>query len=177
MPSPFNRLRSKLTRAIVAHLIESGCGTAADTFPDNSQRDKPSLCTTVRATIASPEVPMSGIRSIPVHITIRGSAVRDPEHPDDISSARVAFDTRLALVADALMQSADGQSWHATADLITASGRALAVDDPGSNGDMCDFSCQAWYDGGEGDAEPDQEGTAWQEILIFRAICSPSNVD
>jgi hypothetical protein len=176
MAAPFNRLRSKLNRAICAYLIKEGCGTAADTAPENSQQIKSYPNTTVRAGIATPNPALTGNRDIPVHIGIRGSAVRDPANLTDVTTARKAFDDRLASVYDALMQG-DGATLRATAAAITAAGRALAISAPGTNADMADFTCQAWYDGGEGDAEPDQEGTRWEEILIFRAFCAPSNVD
>ena len=177
MAAPFNRIRSKLNRAIVAYLIEQGCGSADDTFPENTQAIRSYPNTTVRAGVATPTVLNTGIRSIPVHIRIRGSASEDPEKKDDANDPRTLFDARLSVVYDALMQSDNGRNLKATATAITDAGRALAVSDPTNNADMADFTCQQWVDGGEGDGAPDGEGNAWEEILIFNTICSPSNVD
>ena len=177
MAAPFNRIRSKLNRAIVAYLIQKGCGTAADTFPENSQAIKGYPVTTVRAGVAIPEPVLTGNRRVDILITVKGQALKDPNKPDDISTARVAFDNRLALVGDALTQSDDGRTLRATAVLITAAGRALAVSDPEGNADMADFTVMLWLDAGEGDVSPDEQGTAWQEGLKFSALCAPSNVD
>lgn len=175
-PLPFNRLRSKLNRAIAAYLVSAGAGSADDVSPANSRQSKGYPNTTVRATIAKPEVPLTGIRRITVHISVKGSAVQENSETSE-EAAREAFDQRLAQTADALMQSDDGRTIRATAAAITAAGRQLAVDNPTDHADMADFTCQAWYDGGEGDAPPDEVGTSWEEILIFEAVCSASNVD
>lgn len=177
MPAPFNRIRSKLNRAIVAYLIEQGAGTAEDTFPENSLPVRHYPVTTVRAGVAIPEPVLTGNRRVDILITIKGSAVKDPSKPDDISTARVAFDNRLALVGDALAQSDDNRTLRATALAITEAGRALAVSDPNGNADMVDFTVMQWLNSGEGDVDPDDNGTAWQEGLKFSALCAPSNVD
>lgn len=177
MAEPFNRLRSKLNRAICAYLIQERAGTSEDTFPENSQEARTYPVTTVRAGIATPAVPLTAIRDVTVHITIKGSAASNPSNPGDTTTALWKFEQRLAGTNDLLNQSDDGRTLKATADAITLAGRALAVSDPVFNADMAEFTLQLWEPRGEGDAEPDQEGMAWQEILIFRAICSPSNVD
>jgi hypothetical protein len=180
MAAPFNRLRSKLNRAICAYLIQQKVGTADDTFPENSQAIKTYPVTLVRACAAlEPNEGMTtGNRNIIVLITVKGSAVRNTAKPADIQSARIAFETRLTNVNDALlMQSSDNRTLKATARAITLAGRALAVSDPDNNADMADFTCQWWINMGEGDLDPDQEGTAWQEALKFKSLCSPSNVD
>src|ERR1035437_5076897 len=128
MPAPFNRIRSKLNRAIVAYLIEKGCGSADDTFPENTQKNRTYPVTTVRAGVATPAVPLTGIRSVPVHITIRGSAATNPDTRVVVVDAREAFDLRLSAVYDALMQSDDNRTLRATAAAITSAGRALTVD-------------------------------------------------
>lgn len=175
-PLPFNRLRSKLNRAIAAYLVSAGAGTDDTVSPANSRQSKGYPNTTVRATIAKPEVPLTGIRRIIVHVSVKGSAVQENDAVSE-DVARAAFDLRLSQTADALMQSDDGRTLRATAAAITAAGRQLAADNPTDHADLADFACQAWYDGGEGDAAPDETGTSWEEILIFEAVCSPANVD
>jgi hypothetical protein len=179
-------IRSKLNRAIAAHLINAGCGTVADVAPANTTKPNAYPNTVVQSQISRPEVPLTGIRRITVHVIIKGQAVKDPPDSEDpTDTARQAFDARVSQTYDALMQS-DGRSLRATAEMISEAGRGLAGEDndEGSlwsaralNADMADFTCQAWYDIGEGDGEPDSESCTWTEVLIFEAICSPSNVD
>lgn len=186
MSAPFNKLRSKVDRAIAAYLISVGAGGPDDTVPANTRLPKAPTNTTVRSTLSISEVPMTGIRRVKLQISIKGSALIDPNEPN-IDEARKAFDDRIAAVYDAMMQSADGQTLRDTAAAITAAGRAMAVSvqpgDPASdlfaanNADMVDFTCQAVYDMGEGDGEADSEGSSWHEILLFDIIASPSNVD
>jgi len=141
--------------------------------------------TTVRATLSLAEVALTGLRRVKVHISIKGSAVQRPGEPNE-GASRVEFDKRVATTYDALMQTEDGQTLRGTAAAITEAGRALAVAVDGSeeaqqlaanNADMVDFTCQGWYDAGEGDGEADAEGCSWEEILMFEALCSPSNTD
>jgi hypothetical protein len=176
----YHRTRSKLNRALCAYLVSVGAGSAGDTTPANSGGGKGFPNTTVQATLSKPEVPLTGLRRISVHVSIKGSAVLGVGEPNP-EVARVNFDNRIAAVYDALMQSDDGQTLHATAALITAAGRALAVPVDASpeaalfaanNADMAEFTCQAWYDAGEGDGEAEGEGCAWEEVLLFEALVS-----
>jgi hypothetical protein len=182
MPASFSNLRSKLNRAITAYLVSVGgdCGTIANIFPANIASDKTYPNTTVRATLSQPEVQMTGIRRIRVHIEIKGQPSGDPSEAD-IEKARVDFDKRVSATEDAMMQTEDGETFRETARLITAAGRALATNPDATiaanDADMVDFTCQAVYDAGEGDGEPIENGPAWFEILMFDIVCSPSNVD
>lgn len=186
MAAPYSNLRSKLNRAIAAYLVSVGAGSIEDVAPANSAGSSKYPNTTVRATMSKADVALTGLRRISVQISIKGSATIGINEPNkDVS--RLNFDTRVANTDDALMQTDDGQTLRATAGLIAAAGRALAVvvdpNDPKSvlfaanNADMVDFTCQGWYDVGEGDGEANEEGCSWEEILMFEALCSPSNVD
>jgi hypothetical protein len=183
----YNKLRSKVNRAIAAYLVTQGAGGPDDVSPANSTGKKGFPFTTVQATLSKPEVQLTGLRRVSVHISIKGSAVQNPDEPNPDQS-RKDFDDRVGATYDAMMQSDDGQTLRATADAITTAGRALAVDasngvDPvqvlraANNADMVDFTCQNVYDTGEGDGEADGEGCSWEEILMFDVIASPSNVD
>lgn len=186
MAAPFNKLRSKVNRAVAAYLVSQGCGSFQDTVAANTQAPTGYPNTTVHATLSLAEVNMTGLRRVKLQISIKGSATTDPGQPNE-DSVRVQFDNRIALVYDAMMQTDDGQTLRYTARAITAAGRALAVSQqPGNpdsdqlaanNADMVDFTCQAVYDMGEGDGEPSEDGTAWEEILLFDILASPSNVD
>jgi len=184
MPS-FNAIRSKLNRAIAAYLVSVGAGGPDDisTGNDISSRGYPN--TTVKATLSKSEIPLTGLRRITVHISVKGSAVSAPDEPNP-DQPRLDHDARIAATYDALMQSDDGHTLRATADAITAAGRALATPTDGTdaaaqlaanNADMADFTCEGWYDVGEGDGEPDESGASWEEILIFEALCNASNTD
>lgn len=186
MPDPFNKLRSKLNRAVAAYLVSVGAGSSTDTVAANTIAPTGYPNTTVHATLSLAEVNMTGLRRVKLQISIKGSLTTDPGQPNT-DDPRVQFDNRVGLVYDAMMQSDDSQTLHATAVAITAAGRALAVSitpgDPASdllaanNADMVDFTCQAVYDMGEGDGQPSEEGTALEEILLFDVLASPSNVD
>lgn len=186
MPDPFNKLRSKVNRAVAAYLVSVGAGSFEDTVAANTRTPTGYPNTTVHATLSHAEVNMTGLRRVKLQISIKGSATTDPNDPNP-DDTRVQFDNRIGLVYDAMMQTADGQTLHETARLITLAGRALAVSmQPGdpkadqlaqNNADMVDFTCQAVYDMGEGDGEPSEDGTAWEEILLFDILASPSNVD
>jgi hypothetical protein len=186
MAAPYNKLRSKVNRAIAAYLISAGAGSTTDTVPANTKTVKVYPNTTVKATLSLPEVHFVALRRVKVHISIKGSATQDPTETD-LDAPRKLFDDRVSQVYDAMMQTSDNQTLHATALLITSAGRALAVSQqPGNpasdqvaadNADMVDFSLQAVYDMGEGDGEPSEDGTSWEEILMFDVLASPSNVD
>jgi len=174
MSAPYNILRSKLARAIVAYLIEQGAGTAADISPARSRQPKGYPCTEVIPAISRPEVQFAAVRRITVHISIKGTASKATPG-EGLDAARQAFDARCAATYDALLVG-DGQSFQATADAITDAGRALAVADPTGNADLADFTVQAWYEQGEGEGTAEAEGCDWEEVLMFDAICCGSNV-
>jgi hypothetical protein len=185
MAAPYHNLRSKLNRAITAYLISVGAGGPEDTGPANARTLSKYPRTTIRAGVGKAEPPLTGNYRVTVYISVKGSAVQDPKEPNP-EAARIAFDTRLATVFDALMQSDDDQTLRATKSAINAAGRALAVAVDGSdeaiqfaanNADMVDFTVIGWYDAGFGDGEPNEEGTSWEEILIFEALACSSNVD
>lgn len=154
-------------------------------LPFNSRKAKGYPNTTIHATLSKPEVALTGLRRIRVHVSVKGSAVKKVKgEPDE--AARMRFDQRVGETCDALMQSDDGETLRATAEAITAAGRALAVpaDDSAfaaafaaANADMAEFTCQGWYDAEEGDGAADEEGCAWEEVLVFEALCSGSDVD
>lgn len=186
MAESYTRLRSKLDRAICAYLVSAGCGSPKDILPNNSVEPSTYPNTTVRSTISKPEVPLTGLRRIMVHISIKGSATVTNKEPNQ-QLPRVLFDRRVSDTYDAMMQSDDDQTLRATARAITAAGRALAVPiDPANaeavqfaanNADMTEFTCQGVYDAGEGDGMADADGCSWEEILMFEITASPSNTD
>lgn len=175
----YSNLRSKLNRAVVAHLINEDCGTAANVIPFLSRTEKTiqnSECNTVvRTRVGKPRVMFSGVYDVVLHITIRGSAVQDVID-DDLQVARLAFDERVARTFDAMMQSDDGQSLNWTAKSITSLGRGLAVIDPTNDGDMDDFTCLSLTDDGFGDPNPNDQECIWEEVLLFNACVCGSNL-
>lgn len=184
MAAPYNATRSKLSRAICAYLISAGCGSVADVLPYESTTEKTYPNTTVKATISKPDPDFTGNRRIPVHISIKGSAsLLNGE--TDLQQPRIQFDGRVMQTMDALMQTADNQTLLATAALITAAGRAMAIDASNGanaaqaqfaadNADMADFTCINWFEAGEGEGEADGDGCSWEEVLMFEAIACSS---
>lgn len=182
MSAPYNNIRSKHNRAIVAYLISQGIGSNDDTTPANSVGSNTYPRTTVRSMIAKPNPNHTGDYRITTHISIKGTATNKANEPNP-EQARVEFDKRVGQTCDALMMTDNNINLKFTASSITTAGRALAVaiDASGAailfaanNADMADYTCDQWYDGGSGDGEPDEQGTAFEEILIFEAVCWPS---
>lgn len=178
MAAPYNNLRSKLNRAVVAYLVSAGCGSEADVLPFHTRELKnvqnQEANTTVRARTGRPRVEMSGDYDVMLQITVRGSAVQ--EVGDDTETARLAFDDRVARTFDAMMQSENGYDLNYTAQLITDSGRGLAVSDPVNNADMYDFTVLSIKDGGFGDANPNEQECLWEEVLMFEVCCCAGNL-
>ncbi len=181
-------LRSKCNRAVAAYLVSKQCGTVADVLPANTIKPKTFPNTTVISKLAVEDPQFSGNRRITLYVVIAGKAqVAVDETNPDVS--RTDFDSRVAKTDDMLRQTDNGQNLKATADDITAAGRALAVDasnglDPAqvlfakNNSDMADFTMNGWFPAGDGDGEiADDEGCSWKEVLIFEAVCCPANVD
>lgn len=179
-----------MDRATCAWLVSQGCGSINDIFPFTDVTINAYPNTEVHSISSSKADPdFSGNRWIAVEISIKGSATVNLNNPT-AQTPRTQFDLRVAKTVDALMQTSDnGVSLNATALAITLAGRALAVvqdpADPASvqlakdNADMADFTCQMWIDGDEGDGEitADEDGCAWNEVLQFKALACPSNVD
>lgn len=182
MPEPISKIRSKLARAVTAFLISVGgdCGTKDDIFPANTAGDKEYPNTTVRATTSTPEVTNTGLRRVRLQIEVKGQPSGAPSAAND-DQDRKAFDDRVGATQDTLLLSDDGVTLQFTARAITAAGRALAASaDPkiaAANADMADFTCSDLFEMGEGEALPIENGPAWHEVLLFDALCSPSNTD
>ena len=185
MAESYNKLRSKLDRAVAAYLVSVGAGGPNDCLPHNTVLANTYPNTDVHSTLSRPEVALTGLRRVMVHISIKGSAVLKPGEPNK-DVLRVNFDKRVADTYDAMMQSDDDQTLRYTCGLITTAGRALAVAvdnseaaalNAANNADMVDFTCQAIYEAGEGDGTADAEGCDWENVLMFEVVCSPSNVD
>ena len=183
MPAPYTTPRSKLNRAIAQYLISLGtCGGADDIVPANTRKPVSVYPRTiVRSVLCQPEIKISGIWRVNVQVHILGSAVQQKgeTNPD---SSRAQFDARVMATADALMMSDDGQTLRYTARAITAAGNSMATvadpSDPASallaqnNPDMADFTCQEWYETGNGDGEAKEANCAWEEVLLYDAIVS-----
>lgn len=167
MAAPYSNLRSKNDRAIVAYLIGANCGTANDIFPGNFTADKKSLNTVVRSTLSMPEENFTGNRRVKVLVHIKG-----PATVNDDSDPRAAFDARVSATMDALMQTDNEQDLQYTADTITSAGRATSATDP----DMADYTCQSWYEAGEGDGEDTEDGCLWHTVLMFECVACPSAI-
>ena len=185
MPAPFNNVRSKLARAVAAYLISAGAGDATSVRPANTRTPKEfvdGVNTTVKCRFAKPVNNVTGNYKIITHIIIRGRAVDDTEELDEL--ARVAFDERIALTQDALMQSADGgMTLNWLANEISDQGRALATtevweDAPAAqHADMADFTCLFATDEGFGDNNPQEQEHIWEEVLVFEFTACGSAVE
>lgn len=165
----------------MGYLVSVGAGTFNDVTPQNSETVNIYPNTEIHALVGKPEVKSQGLYRIPVRIVIKGSAVEDAQNTE-YEKARKAFDARVALTMDKLMQTDDDETLKYTATQITLAGRALKTNsDPNiaaANQDMDAFSLTQWYDGGMGDgSEVDHVGCSWVEVLLFEAVACASNVD
>jgi hypothetical protein len=180
MASPFSNLQSKLERAIVAYLISKGCGTSNDIVPFEYEITRKSLMTTVNTGIAVPDVQFTGNYRIPVVVSVQASASEEPNATNP-AAQRLAFDARVALTGDMLVQTGNGQNLQATATDINAAGRALATtgsaQDQTNNADMGDFTINGWFEAGFGKGEAKDEGCIWEIVLLFTAVGCGANVD
>lgn len=184
----YHNLGSKLERAVAAYLVNQGCGSIHDVLTSSSREPKQDmLYTIVRATLGKPEVPMSGIYRVQISISVRATAVEEPDTDTGLDLSRIAFDDRLSKTFDALMVADEyGQSIYATATSITDAGRLIATpaDDSedaaqfaAANADMADLTIQNWFDAGFGQTDSKPDGCAWEQVLLFEAIACPSNTD
>lgn len=173
MAAPYHNLRSKLNRALVAWLIDQGCGGAGDVLPAYSVTDREFPITTVKAAIGTPEVALSGNYRIRVLITVKGRAAQT-HTTGKPWLARQLFDARVAATYDALMQTDDQTSLSYTAKAVTSAGRGLL--NTTEHPDMDDFTVLAWYEAGFGEAEAEDDGCDWRETLLFDAVCCASNI-
>lgn len=183
MAAPYSNLRSKLDRAIVAYLIslaDPKVGTAADILPAYMSSDKPVLSTVVQSSQGPEDPPFTGNHNMAVKVRIKVPAANQPGQTNPMAN-RVVLDARSAATFDAFHQTANNCDYGETARLISAAGRALAtsgtVTDQANNADMVDFTCQWIQDMSIAGGEPDDEATAFVDVITFSARCCPSNTD
>src|SRR3990167_5380522 len=172
MAAPYHNLGSKLDRALVAYLIGQGAGTARDVLPSNHSGTREVPFTVVSAHRGTPNPAAVGTYDVDVKVQIEGLAANQPGQRNRHQN-RKQFDARGAKTYDALHLSTDGVSLLATADAITAAGRALAASDPDNDADMVAFGCLYMTDLGFDRGEPKDEPGTFLEILNLRCRCCP----
>lgn len=178
MGAPYNSLRSKNNRAIVAYLASEGAGTLLDIFPFDYGALKAYPNTVVDTSVGHPEVMFSGLYRCRVQLIVRGTESQPNNgQPVNPAAPRQNFDTRVGNTFDAMMQSDDdGRSLFATARAITAAAYAAAAATPKEFGDLVDYTCTNVYEAGFGRSETIPDACAWQEILLFDVVCCASAV-
>lgn len=136
-----HNILSKNDRALVAYLISQGAGTAANTFPAKRSAGKSLPCTVVWSEECIHEG--AGSYTVRASVMVRSSAI--DEVGEDAETARLAAETRLGAIGDALMTGVSDES-SATdelATLITTAARAKATADPTNHGDLAAYTCLA----------------------------------
>jgi hypothetical protein len=84
--------------------------------------------------------------------------------PDAPQVQRLNSEQFVSAVFDLFFTDLVQQDFTVLADNITASGRALAAQDPANNGDLALFKCdEITFGGGSGDAN--QDGDFWEDVL------------
>lgn len=200
MADPLCDIESKLQRAVRALLMAAGtCGGPLDILESEALADKVFPNTSFDFGVTTPEVLNTGIDRVHLMISIKGAAGQEPvqdvkpsdDGPQDPPippvSPAIAFEQRVAATRMVLRQTVNNNPnlvSNTMAGLITAAGRALAVPADASpaaqalaaaNVDMLDFTCQAWFDKGQGKGQSND--SSWEKILLFEAIACAANVD
>lgn len=196
MAAPFNNLRSKLDRACVAYLTgklparKNAAGqNVIYIYPANwsAQMDDsngPIIRVRSHGGRPSEESQLSGNWQFSVQFSVEAPAAQQMNQANP-AAQRVSNDAVMAAMCDALATSTDLTTYQATADAITAAGRALvgagSEQEQANNADMADFTLQFWLptalDGGNPVDESGNANTAtWIEHVMFRADCCASNV-
>lgn len=174
-------LQSKIARAVRAHLISEGVGTAADVFCEMSTADRTLPSTTI-VTGDGQEYPFAtGNWRFTVSIVLRDTAVQDPDETNTNVSWTDA-NTRYSAIRDALTQIGGSQPLLYTAQTITTAGQALATSDGSDEGDlraednadMAAFTCMWWKEIGLSAPTASETGTHWESELQFDCMACNS---
>lgn len=173
-------LISKISRAVAHYLVSATVVPFDRCYPMTTRRQRTlenGPIVSVLIPPGSPNPRLEGNFSFPVHVVIRGSAVKHPENPDD-ETERLAFDALVGACYDALMLADDsaGQegSLKETMRLINVAAYTMPIDSGGTeesaafavaNADMDDFTITAWHNiiYGPGKAED----CDWEIVLGF----------
>lgn len=178
-------LRSKVDRAVVAYLKSQGVADHIYPFNYSGTREFPSVTVKAgrpRGMPSTSEVKYSGDYRFLVTINVQHQG--NVQEGEDSEKNRVALDELTKAVYEALMQSADSgpnqNNLKATAALIQAAGRALKTNPitaiANNNADMDEFSMTHWEESAL-DADVNEDGNAFIEILLFECVACASNVD
>jgi len=188
MPVATTDLQSKICRAVKALLIAAGAGSAVDTIAAPSAQERSLPVTTILAGDGTP-FDGPGNSKHPVTLELRDDAIDQPTETNP-GTKRVTASERLTAIWNALNRSDDGHTLYYTAQLLTAAGRALAVDETGGadatvaqrardNADMADFTVLWWESLGAGSANrvsPEGGVTHWQRDLQFNCVACNSAI-
>ena len=179
-------LPGKLSRAVAQYLVTSGVAAADCVYTQNTRRPRTFAngpIVSVFALPGTPEPAMTGNDRFTLHLSIKGTAVNNPQDEND-ETERLAFDALVGAVRDAMMQSSsDNGRLDVTRSGINAAAATMptAVDASAeaialaqNNADMADFTLLALYDStyGQGQAED----CDWEIVLQFSAACCESAI-
>jgi hypothetical protein len=172
MGAPWHNLLSKNDRALVAFIIAGGAGTANDTFPAKTSREKETFPTTYcfSQSGTGEDFPYSGTYNIKAKIQVQTMAAVNKDQ--DPSEPRLNSEERVAKTFDLFHNDVDSAADKLAAD-ITAAARALAAADPDNHADLADYTCQ---DVKLVSVEQDVEGDCWVDTLNLEMVSCPSNV-
>ena len=178
---------SQLERAIRALLVSTGAATMADCYISNDPRERIGLATgitDIQAVQSNTEPEISGNEKWAVRIQNKFGVPTQPGEANP-NVNRIEMDTRVGRQMLELLRSNDGMTLFKTADNITAAGRALAVSDGSTDGDiqaeneadMAEFTCLfvRWLGSSRG--QPDDASCSWVEVRNFEITACPSAIN
>ncbi len=184
---------TQLERATRAWLQESGAVGPLDCFISNDSRDRSAanapldqgITDIVALSSTTGEAEDSGNEKFIVRFSTKFGAIVSPDEPNPAVN-RVECDKRVGKLMLALSDGKSSDMRLATAQAITAAGRALAtavdstpaaVRDAENNADMTEFTCLSVRYLGMTRGQPDDNSCAWIEVRNFEISACPSNVD
>lgn len=180
---------SKISRAFSAYLISAKCGSKDDIlqFRGVSQKGLPNTVVDFATTGTAEPENMQNTR-VTVAITIRSSATsgNGSDNPD---APWILHNQRIDAHYSALTQANEGdEDLELTRKLINQAARSLAVDqsngtDPdaaqfaANNADMENFTINEYHYVGVGLGREDEDGTYFEDVLMFSVLACENNVD
>lgn len=187
MPDPNTDLQSKICRAVKALLIAEGAGSALDTFIELCSDPRTFPNSTISTGSADELVKFSGIwKFANVRLDLRDAGTVQPTESNP-KAAIIAATERFNRIRTALSRVGDNGEFAYTPALLTAAGRALAVDESAGtdpvitqraldNADMAYFTITWWHLTGLSAPRSDSEATCFESELQFECHACNGNI-
>ena len=177
-------LQSKINRAVRALLINSGAGSALDTFTELTSDTRAIPNTTIATGSGDELVKFTGLWKFPgLTVSMRDNAAVEADEANP-NAAWIAALTRYNDVRTALSLIGDAGELNYTAGQITSAGRALAESDlteegdiiAADNADMANFTVTWWAITGLSSPRLNSENNCFESELQFECHACNGNI-